>query len=288
MLFYTRAREALLLMKRFYFFYFVSEGRRRRREISVVVVSLRDENAEAASSTEAEREREKEREHRRESGTKQRREREREAKKYELLKNERTPPFSLSLSVCFLKLSPARAREEGREQMRRNREEEEEGNAREERGECERRPRRLLSRSPKRFVFCISVANRGLFSPKEGEQAHPKKIDKAQKHTKKKKIFATVVRFKTKRRPKREKKGERRKFSSLRSQPLSLFLSLQNRSARIFQTRIFEPFTARQPGRIPVDSPVHVLLDRFQAEKIERKLRKSIAFVARVRAGGRG
>jgi len=33
-----------------------------------------------------------------------------------------------------------------------------------------------------------------------------------------------------------------------------------------------------------VDSPVHVLLDRFQAEKIERKLRKSIAFVARVRA----
>jgi hypothetical protein len=33
-----------------------------------------------------------------------------------------------------------------------------------------------------------------------------------------------------------------------------------------------------------VDSPVHVLLDRFQAEKIEGELRKSIAFVARVQS----
>jgi len=34
-----------------------------------------------------------------------------------------------------------------------------------------------------------------------------------------------------------------------------------------------------------VDSPVHVLLDRFQAEKIERKLRKSIAFARDAREG---
>ena len=66
-----------------------------------------------------------------------------------------------------------------------------------------------------------------LLSPQKGSR-HKKKLRKnSRKHQKK--IFATVVRFKTKRRPEeRRRKGERRKFfSAFSASPL--FLSLQNR-----------------------------------------------------------
>jgi len=132
------------------------------------------------------------------------------------LKNERTP--LLSLSVCFLKLSPARAREEGREQMRRNREEEEEGNAREEGGVRTKTAPSSFALSEAFCVLYLSVgANRGSsFSPK-GEQAQ-KKIEKKLAQAPKEN-FCDRRSLQNQTAPRRERRKEKEGSSSLRSQP---------------------------------------------------------------------
>ena len=140
------------------------------------------------------------------------------------MKNERTP--LLSLSVCFLKLSPARARRRERANEKKSRRRRRE---RARRGGSANEDRAVFFRALQSVLCFVSllVPTEALLSPQKGSR-HKKKLRKnSRKHQKK--IFATVVRFKTKRRPEeRRRKGERRKFfSAFSASPL--FLSLQNR-----------------------------------------------------------
>jgi len=203
MLFYTRAREAVLL-----FFYFVSEGRRGRREISVVV-SLRDENTEAAAARK-QRERERRRESTGERAAQNREEREREKqKKYELLKNERTP-----LSLClFPETFPgtrARRRERANEKKSRRRRRERArrggGSANEDRAVFFRALQSVLC-----FVSLCWCQQRP-FLPKRKGSRHKKKLrEKLIASTKKKENFCDRRSLQNQTAPRRERRKRRKK-----------------------------------------------------------------------------
>ena len=148
MLLHTRSRSAFT-------FFILSEGRRGRREITVLF--RYETRTPKQHSTEAEREREGER-------AAQKREREREAKKYELLKNERTP-----LSLClFPETFPgtrARRRERANEKKSRRRRERARrgGSANEDRAVFFRALRSVLC-----FVSLCWCQQRLFFLPKRG------------------------------------------------------------------------------------------------------------------------
>ena len=160
--------------------------REEEGEEITVVVSLRDENTKQQHES---RERKRRRESRRESGTKQRSKKIRAEKR---TGRPFSPSLSLSLCVCFLKLSPAHA-EKG-EQKRRNREEEEEeeeeeGNAREEGGV--RRPPSSFALSAfwafeRVCLLCVLYLSVVGSSPPQGT-----KIEK--KLENQKKFFATIA-----------------------------------------------------------------------------------------------
>ena len=104
--------------------------------------------------------------------------------------------------------------------MRRNREEEEQGNAREEGRVRTKTAPSSFALSPKRFVFCISLlVPTEAFSPQKKGGQHKKIVEKTAQAPKKRKFLRPSFASKPNGAPKREKKKEREGSSSLRSQP---------------------------------------------------------------------